>query len=147
MIKRILTALFPTLLIILTACSPVDWLVDPFVPQADSSVPGRMITSMEIIPYPADDSLSRSYTDLDTLTSILQKLRNMDTDETPQEDPHTDAQQHCLTITVIYANGDEESYHLLENQYIQNPDGNWYIVNPDKSIELSQFIQNTPGED
>ena len=145
--KRIVTTLIPILILILSACAPVDKLLEPFVPETDNAVPGRMVTAMQITSYPEDTSLSKRFTSTEALTNILQMLRNMDNDKIVEENPHTDQEQSCFTVTVVYANGYEESYCLLENQYLQNPDGSWRIVTYDDVTDLAQFIRNTSNDE
>ena len=141
--KIIITAFIPILILLLTACSSVDSYLNSLVPEADDSVPSRMIAAMKVDAFPEDPSMEAEFTDTSVLSGILQKLRNMDKDKVVEEDPHTNDNQSYFTVTVIYADGYEESYCLLINQYLQRPDGTWCMVTYDDVTDLAMFIRRS----
>lgn len=143
--KRITIAYLLLAVVLLSACSPFDQLLDDIAPPEDNAVPGRMVAAIEIEAFPEDPDLSRSYSDLDTVSAILQKMRDLDTNEVPKNEPKLRDSRKYITITVSYSNDTQESYCLLEKQYLQKRDGSWCIVDKDKAIQFTQFIEDTPS--
>lgn len=112
-----------------------------------SQVPGRMVTDIEIAVTPSDESMVRHYTDIEKMSSILRFLRDMDTDELPEETPRLDDGQTYYTITATYANGTSRVYCLLSHQYLRVNQEQWHQISTEDATELIQYIRATPDTD
>lgn len=143
--KRIAIVSIVLALMILSACSPVEMLVDRIAPQPDDSVPGRMVASIKVDASPEDPDLSRNYTEQDAVSSVLRQLQDLQTVDVPQNEPKLDEEDKYITITVTYANSESDSYCLLGKQYLRNLAGSWCIVDKDKAIEFVRYIEDTPS--
>lgn len=109
-----------------------------------SQVPGRMVTDIEIAVTPSDETMVRHYTDIEKMSSILRFLRDMDTDELPEEMPRLDDGQTYYTITATYANGTSRVYFLLSHQYLRVNQEQWHQISTEDATELIQYIRATP---
>lgn len=130
---------------VLSACSPVDLLLDPIAPQPDDFVPARMVASIEVSSHPEDPDLIRSYTDAETVTTVLRQLKDLETNEPPKNEPKLDEEDNYVAFTVKYANSQSETYCLLEKQYLRDSNGDWHIVDRALAIEFLSSIENTPN--
>lgn len=110
----------------------------------NSQVPGRMVTDIEIAVTPSDESMVRHYTDIEKMSSILRFLRDMDTDELPEEMPRFDDGQTYYTISATYANGTSRVYCLLSHQYLRVNQEQWHQISTEDATELIQYIRATP---
>lgn len=143
--KRITIVSILLALMLLSSCAKTEELLNDIAPKEDDAIPGRMVAAIDIEAFPKDPDLSRSYSDLDTVSSVLRELRDLDTSEVPKNEPKKKDSRKYITITVSYANDTQESYCLLEKQYLQDRDGSWCIVDKDKAIDFTQFIKDTPS--
>lgn len=112
--------------------------------KTDSAVPSRMILAIEVSAFPEDETMHRSYSDSDTLTSLLRMIQNLDTQEEPETEPVMDEEHPYYTFTATYADGTQEAYYLVEKQYLRHRNGSWCVTDAAKTEELLQFIINTP---
>lgn len=140
--KLLCVAIALCLILSLTGCG----IVNSLKPQADDSLPSRMVSVIDIGVRPYDEALDRHYTNKDTLSPIIRMLRDMDTPEIPEYDPMTDEEQMAYTITATYADGSNEVYCILEHTYLRKGENDWHVVDPDKFNEFEQFILETPSD-
>lgn len=110
-------------------------------------IPGRMVTSIDISVTPSDEAMVRHYTDIEKMSSVLGFLRDMDTDELPEEMPRLDDGQTYYTITATYANGTSRVYCLLSHQYLRVNQDQWHQISTEDATELIQYIRATPDTD
>lgn len=129
-----------TLLITLSACG--NFSSD--VSAESAAVPARMVSRLDVSIHPSDDSMARSYTDMEKMSPILRFLRDMDTTHKPEEEPNLTDGQTYYTITAVYANGESRIYYLLSHQYMRIDDGQWCEIDNQDAMELIQYIRNTP---
>ena len=139
--KKVIAAIsILMVLVMMTACGPKE------VEISDDSVPGRMVTKIEIDIHPRDPDFVRCYTNIDQMSSILRMLRDMDTHDTPEEDPVLGDGQSYYTVTATYANGTSQVYYLLGHQFMRCGEGSWCVVESGKIMELIQFIRSNPED-
>lgn len=112
-----------------------------------SQVPGRMVTNIDISVTPSDETMVRHYSDVEVMSCIVRFLRDMDTDELPEETPRLDDGQTYYTITTTYANGTSRVYCLLSHQYLRVNQDQWHQISTEDATELIQYIRATPDTD
>lgn len=99
----------------------------------------RVVTAIELTATRDGSLHSKTYTDSDTMGSILQYLRKLDpytpTDIAP-DSFRTDAYQ----ITVFYSDGTQTVYRQIYDRYFQIPDGSWRLIDPHFGNMLSQLL-------
>lgn len=148
--KKALTCVALTLLIALplSGCGLVDHLVDRFLPQPTVQVtPRQMVQQLDVTLHPADAQFTRCYVTQENLNPLLTMLRDMVTEDVPEQDPDLYGGQSYYTITATYADGSSQHYLLLGYQYLRVGDNPWCLVSHNKVMEFAQFIQDHPSDD
>ena len=146
--KIVCLSLALSLLLSLSGCS----LLDHFLAQAapnnpeENVVPGRMVSKIEIDLYPLDSDFHRCYTRQEKMSSVLQMLRGMDTNQQTEQEPDLNGGQSYYTITATYSNGNHQIYYLLGLQYMRKGDEPWCEIDCEKVMELNQFIRDNPSD-
>lgn len=125
----------------LTGCGSI---LEETSPSAE--VPGRMVQQIDISIHPHDEELERSYTDIQQMSTILKMLRDMDTNDVPEEEPDLDGGQSYYTVTATYANGESRVYYLLGHQFLCHDTKPWCQVDSGKITELIQYIRENPDD-
>lgn len=137
--KRILILCMALAILSMSACAM------PQVPPEDDAIPHRMVTQIDVSSFPDDSTMAHSYHNSETLTTLVRIIQNMETSEVPEKEPRLDGEKAYFSITATYANGEKDSYHVLDKQFMQHRDGQWCLVDSAKVDELCQFIQGTPS--
>lgn len=139
MYRKIILLFLAVSLAALTGCGSI--LEEP-APTDDT--PSRMVQRIDISLHPHDEDLERSYTDIQQMSAILKMLRDMDTDDVPEEDPDLEGGQSYYTVTATYANGESRVYYLLGHQFMRYDDEPWCKVDSGKITELIQYLRDNP---
>lgn len=142
MYRKIILGFLALSLALLTACGSTE----PEESTAPNEIPGRMVQRIDIAIHPADDALARTYTDITQMSAILNMLRDMDTNNVPEEEPDLHGGQSYYTVTATYANGNSRIYYLLGHQFLCCDDGPWCQVDSGKVMELIQYIRENPDD-
>lgn len=126
----------------------VEHLVNRFLPEPTVQVtPRQMVQQLDVMLHPADSQFTRCYVTQDNLNPLLTMLRDMATNEVPEQDPDLYGGQSYYTITATYVDGSSQHYLLLGYQYLQVGDNPWCLVSYHKVMEFAQFIQEHPSDD
>lgn len=133
------------ILILLLTVAALGACSMPQVQKEDTAIPHRMVAQIDIVSFPDDPSMNRSYTDDDILTAIIRMVQGMETAELPEDEPRMDGEKAYFSITATYANGEKEAYHILDKQYMQHRNGQWCVIDSAKADELAAYIRNTPS--
>lgn len=113
---------------------------------APTTAPSRMATQIDIRLHPEDPRLDRTYSSQENLTYMLHLLRDMHTDDLPEETPSLTDGQSYYSIAVTYANGSTAVYHVLGHRYMQLLDASWCAVDSDLVLEFTDFIRSHPND-
>lgn len=133
---------------ILSACSPVDAVLDLIAPTEETMViPGKLVTEINIVTNPYDESMVRSYVGQERMSAVLRMLQNMQTREYPAERITFDSYSQYYTITATYVNGEHTVYHLLDGMYLRSEGEDWCIVDSVKLREFEQYLLDNPTGD
>lgn len=116
-------------------------------PDAHESAPGRMVRQIEVAIHPADDSFQRLYVTQENMNALLVLLRSMVTDKAPEREPDLNGGQSYYTATVTFTNGEQSVYYLLGHTYLRLGSDPWCIIDPELSLQFSDFIRNHPSDD
>lgn len=111
---------------------------------ADQAAPSRMVTQIDICAEPEDESLLRCYSDKEQLTTIMRMLREMDTGEVPEMSPYQSGEHILYAITITYANGNTNLYHIMDNRYFRESEQDWCQIRNEQTEALLDFIRNNP---
>lgn len=128
------------MLLLLTACGKTQ----NDQPTEQAAAPSRMVKKIDVTIHPTDESLARSYTDMEKMSPILRILRDMDTDQKPDKEPNLTDGQTYYTITTTYASGETRVYYLLSHQYLRIDKGGWCEIDNNDAMDLIQYIRETP---
>ena len=139
--KRKSMVLVLILSLLLTACG------GPKEPERTGTGPGRMVRRIEVSIHPVDPDFARTYVTQENMNALLSLLRSMETEELPEEAPDINGGQSLYTATVTFANGQQSVYCLLGHTYLRLGDSDWCIVDPDLSLQFSQFIRSHPSDE
>jgi len=143
----VIAALVMTMLI-LSACSPVNALLDLIAPTEETvGIPGKMVTKIEVVTNPYDEAMVRSYAAQEPMSSLLRMLQNMATLDHPEEKITFDSYSQYYTITATYVNGDHTVYHLLDGMYLRSEGEDWCIIDAVKFREFEQYLIDHPTGD
>ena len=132
----------------LTACSPVNALLDIIAPTEQAmAIPGRMVTKIEVVTNPYDELMVRSYAAQEHMSSVLRMLRGMATLEEPEKKVTFDSYSKYYTITATYVGGEHTVYHLLDGTYLRSEDKDWCVIDAAKFREFEQYLLDNPTGD
>lgn len=146
--RSIVIAILVMTMLTLSACSPVDALLDIIAPTEETvGIPGKMVTKIDIVTNPYDEYQVRSYASQEHMSAVLRMLQNMATLERPEEKITFDSYSQYYTITATYVNAEHTVYHLLDGMYLRSEGEDWCIIDSVKFQEFQQYLQDHPTGD
>ena len=87
----------------------------------------------------------RIYTDSGKMRQILNGLRSLGEESTPEIDPEL-IRQRCYKITLIHTDGSKTLYQTKGDRYIRRGDAPWQQANPEMVSRLNLLLQSLPGD-
>ena len=105
----------------------------------------RIVTGVTVIYENDQIRFFRRYTSDEKIQKVLSYLRLIDPKGAAQTDPET-LPGGMYTITLLYADGTQQVYHQKNDNYLQENDGRWKIIDPKKAEWLGQLIEQTESD-
>lgn len=85
------------------------------------------------------------YTDPSKMRQILNLLRDLGQQFTPDIDPDSLNAPQC-SIYVSFTDGSQRAYHIKSDRYIRTDSSPWQQADPERIDKLRQLLQALPGD-
>ena len=146
--KFFVIALTAVTLFLLSACSPVNALLDLVAPTEETvSIPGKLVVQIDVVSNPYDETMVRSYASQNHMSNVLRMLQSMTTTQAPEEKVTFDSYSKYYTITATYISGEHTVYHLLDGMYLRSEGEDWCVIDAVKFREFEQYLLDNPTGD
>lgn len=144
--NRKIQALITLLLVlpVLGGCGLID--TAPDMTEA-KDLPHLMVSSIDVTMYPKDRDFERHYQTQENLNMVLNLLRDMATNDIPEEEPDLSDGQTYYTITANYASGKQQKYYVLGYSFLKVGEDPWCEISFDSAMTLSQYIREHQSDD
>lgn len=121
-------------------------LIAPDVTEA-TDLPHLMVKQIDVSIYPGDADYERHYQSQENLTTILQLLRDMSTDDIPEDQPDLADGQTYYTVTATYASGEQRLYYVLGYQFMKTGEEEWCEIEFDRAMKFADYLRDHPSDD
>ncbi len=138
-ILALLSAVF-----LLGGCSISSYLPDVTVGR---ELPHLMVRTIDVSMSPRDPEFERHYQTQENLTALLNLLREIVTNEIPEEEPKLSGGQTYYTVTATYASGETQEYHMMGYRFLKVGDEPWCEISHDSAMRFSRFIRDHQSDD
>lgn len=149
--KRKLLSLFALTIAVcmLSGCGIVNAAVSLIAPDVTEAndLPHLMVTQIDVSLYPGDAEYERHYQTQKNLTTVLQLLRAMATDDFPEEQPELTDGQTYYTVTATYSSGEQQNYYILGYSYLKVGEEDWCQVEFDRAMGFANYLKSHPSDD
>lgn len=149
--KRVYVRLCALLLLctVLSGCTFVDSALSAILPEVTeiADLPKRMVQHIDISITPDDPAYVRHYQTQTNLTAVLQMLRDLATQDIPEEAPALGSAFSYCTIVATYANGDQQVYVLLNEQYLKVGEEEWCHISPELAADFMEYLRSHQSDD
>lgn len=149
--KRKITALLALTMAVcmLSGCGIVNAAVSLIAPDVTEAndLPHLMVQQIDVSLHPGDADYERHYLGQKNLTTVLQLLRAMATDEIPEEQPELSDGQTYYTVTATYASGEQQIYYLLGYSYLKVGEEPWCEIEFDRAMGFANYLKSHPSDD
>lgn len=116
------------------------------MPQTQPDTPlCRIVTRISITREQAGSTVSRSYTDSDSMSAILLYLRKLNPYGNVEAEP-SDAAESCYQIVLEYSDGTKQVYHQIDSSFFQDGSGKWKLIDEQSGNDLPLLFEQLPTE-
>ena len=130
-----ITVLFLLAALLCCGCSPSR--VD--TPQC------RIVTQIHITREQGEDTVSRCYTDPESMSAILSYLRRLKPYTLPSQ-AQPEAGENCYRITLDYSDGTQHNYQQQGNRLFRDSSGKWKQIDEELGKSLTLLFEELPSE-
>ena len=110
-------------------------------------LPHLMVRSVDVTMSPRDPEFERHYQTQENLTALLNLLREITTNDIPEEEPRLGDGQTYYTVTATYASGKTREYHILGYRFLKMGDEPWCEISHDNAMRFTQYIREHQSDD
>lgn len=134
---------------VFSGCGLVDAAISLIAPDVTESndLPHLMVQRLDVTMNPPDADYVRHYQTQENLTATLQMLRDMATNDVPEEEPTLSGGQTYYTITATYASGEQQRYYLLGYRFLKIGDEPWCEISYDSAMNFTRFILENQSDE
>ena len=143
--KRIvqMTALLVAVLL-MGGCSLTSMLPDV---TTGRELPHLMVQSIDVSMMPRDPEFVRHYQTQENLTALLNLLREISTNDIPEEEPKLNDGQTYYTVAVTYATGQTREYYIQGYRFLKLGDDPWCEISHEDAMRFTQYIRDHQSDD
>lgn len=105
----------------------------------------RVVTQVDISCRKEHMLISRHYTDMKKMESVLLYLRLLDPQGRPDTDPGS-LNKEVYQITVHLSDGKQRIYRQKAHRYFSRDNGSWRVIDPEKASGLYTLMRRLPSD-